>query len=320
MAQRSSSTVRSSQETQHFFEIVPHGTSIDFVGMRRFTAILSGVMVLAAIGLWITRGGPNYGIDFAGGTMLHLRFAEARRASEVREVLAAGGYNEVQLQDFGGQGSEFLLRLSGIGDTQNQVANEAVEALRGAMGAESLEVVRSERVGPKVGKDLRGKAILAVVASTIMMGIYLTVRFQLRFGVGAAVALAHDVAITLGALILFNYEFDLPIVAGLLTVIGFSVNDTVIVSDRIRENQRKMRRESLATIANQSINETLSRTVLTTGTALFVIVALYLLGGSVIHGFAFTLLIGFLVGTYSSIFVATPVVLLFERSRRGRRP
>jgi preprotein translocase subunit SecF len=269
------------------------------------------------MGLWFARGGPNYGIDFAGGTMLHLRFNQDTTASEVRQVLAGGGFDEVQLQDFGGQGSEFLLRIPGIGDVQNVVAREATDALRNSMGAESFDVVRSERVGPKVGKDLRRKAILAVIASTIMMGVYLTVRFQWRFGVGAAVALAHDVALTLGALLLFDYEFNLPLVAGLLTVIGFSVNDTVIVSDRIRENMRKMRRETLATIANRSINETLSRTVLTTGTAIFVILALYLLGGSVIHGFAFTLLVGFLVGTYSSIFVATPVVLLFEGPRRG---
>ena len=317
MAERSSSTSASPQVAYHFFELVPHGTRIDFVGMRKIMAMVSAALVLASIGLWIVRGGPNYGIDFAGGTMLHLRFTKTHTASEVRGILAAGGYEDVQLQEFGGQRNEFLLRLPGIGAAQDKVANEATDALRKAMGAEAVEVVRSEKVGPMVGKDLRRKAILAVIASTIMMGLYLTIRFQLRFGVGAAVALAHDVAITVGALLLFNYEFDLPVVAALLTVIGFSVNDTVIVSDRIRENLRKMRRESLARIANQSINETLSRTILTTGTAIFVILALYLLGGSVIHGFAFTLLVGFIVGTYSSIFVATPVALLFEGSRRG---
>jgi preprotein translocase subunit SecF len=171
-------------------------------------------------------------------------------------------------------------------------------------------------VGPKVGGDLRRKAMFAVVASTIMMGIYLAFRFQPRFGVAAAVALTHDVAITIGGLLLFNYEFDLSVVAALLTVIGFSVNDTVIVFDRIRENQRRMRRQSLEAIANSSINETLSRTIITNGTAIFTVVALFLFGGSVIHTFAFALLVGFVVGTYSSIFVATPVVLMFREPAR----
>ena len=153
---------------------------------------------------------------------------------------------------------------------------------------------------------------LAVLAATLMMGVYIWIRFEWRFGVGAGVALVHDVAVVIAALVVRNYEFDLTIVAALLTVVGFSVNDTVIVSDRIRENMRKDRRSMLATIVNRSINETLSRTVLTTGTGLFVILALYLLGGHVIHGFAFTLLVGFLVGTYSSIFIASPVVLFFE--------
>ena len=161
---------------------------------------------------------------------------------------------------------------------------------------------------------MRQKALLAVLFSTLLMGSYIALRFEIRFGVGAAVALLHDVIVTAGALVLMNYEFDLTIVAALLTIVGFSVHDTVIVSDRIRENMRKSRRQPLATIINQSINETLSRTVLTTGTAVLVILALYFLGGAVIRGFAFTLLVGFLIGTYSSIFVASPIVLAFERS------
>ena len=151
-----------------------------------------------------------------------------------------------------------------------------------------------------------------MVFATVMMGAYIWLRFEWRFGVGAAVALLHDVLITIGALSLFNYEFDLTIVAALLTIVGFSVNDTVIVSDRIRENMRKDRRAPLATIINRSINETLSRTMLTTGTAILVVLALFFLGGNVIHGFAFTLLVGFIVGTYSSIYIASPIVLFFE--------
>jgi preprotein translocase subunit SecF len=196
------------------------------------------------------------------------------------------------------------------------------QALREKFGEGSFEVLRVEAVGPRVGQVLRQKAILAVLAATIMMGIYIWIRFEWRFGVGAAVALFHDVLVTITALVLWNYELDLTIVAALLTVVGFSVNDTVIVSDRIRENMRKDRRSGLAAIINRSINETLSRTVLTTGTATLVITALYVLGGNVIHGFAFTLLVGFIVGTYSSIYISSPVVLAFEKrfpspGRRG---
>lgn len=319
MAKRSSSTGASSSAKLRFFELVPAGTRFDFVGMRPYAIVISGVLVLAAVALWVVRGGPNYGIDFVGGTMVHLRFRDGGGAAKVRDLLGAAGYADAELQDLGGGQHEFLVRLAGGGTGGGDVAKEVVAALARESGPEAFEVLRSEMVGPKVGKQLRRKAILAVLASTLMMGIYLAVRFRSLplVGLGAAVALAHDVAVSLGALLLLNYEFDLSVVAALLTVIGFSVNDTVIVSDRIRENVRKMRRETLATIANQSINETLSRTVITTGTAIFVILALYILGGTVIHGFAFTLLVGFLVGTYSSIFVAIPVVLLFQRHVRA---
>jgi preprotein translocase subunit SecF len=179
-------------------------------------------------------------------------------------------------------------------------------------GKGALEVQRVETVGPRVGRELRVRAVLAVMFSTLMMGAYMWFRFELRFGIGAAIALIHDVLMTVGALAIMNYEFDLTIVAALLTVVGFSVHDTVIVSDRIRENMRKSRREPLAKVINNSINETLSRTILTTGTALLVLLALYFLGGNVINGFAFALLVGFIVGTYSSIYIASPIVLWLD--------
>ena len=175
-----------------------------------------------------------------------------------------------------------------------------------------------ESVGPRVGRDLRRKGILAVVIATLMMGGYIAFRFEPRFGLGAGIALIHDVLVTTTALVVANVEFDLTVVAALLTVIGYSVNDTVIVCDRVRENMRKLRRETLRTIINRSINETLSRTVITTGTVLMVILALFFLGGSVIHAFALVLLVGMTVGTYSSIYVASPVVLLWERQRARR--
>lgn len=304
------------QQRQRFTEIISQGTRFDFIRLSPYAIAVSVVLLLATGVLWIAKGGPHYGIDFVGGTMLHLRFGKDSRAADVRNLLEKAGQGTAELQDLGGEGGEFLVRLAGGGDRDEDLGGHVIAALREAAGNEKFEVLRTEMVGPKVGKDLRRKAILAVIASTVMMGIYLTIRFELRYGIGAAVALAHDVAITVGALLLFDYEFDLSIVAALLTITGFSVNDTVVICDRIRENYRKMRRETFATVANLSINETLSRTIITTGTALLVIVALYALGGSVIHGFAFALLVGFVAGVYSTVFIVTPVVLLFEGRRR----
>ena len=203
--------------------------------------------------------------------------------------------------------------MKGISDTLTQ-------SLADKFGKDAFEVLRVELVGPRVGRELRQRALLAVVFATLLMGAYIWLRFEFRFGVGAAIALVHDVLIAAGALSLVNYEIDLTVVAALLTVVGFSVHDTVIVCDRIRENMRKNRRDAMATIINRSINETLSRTVLTTGTAILVILALFFLGGNVIRGFAFTLLVGFIIGTYSSIYIASPIVLWMERSpaRRSR--
>jgi preprotein translocase subunit SecF len=224
---------------------------------------------------------------------------------------------EISVQDLGGAKGEYLLRVPEAAADLAGLGARIEAALGAAFGAGSHEVLRTETVGPRVGRELRQKGVLAVLFATAMMGVYIGLRFEIRFGVGAALALFHDVLVTVGALILSGYELDLTIVAGLLTIVGFSVNDTVIVSDRIRENMRKIRRQSLAWIINRSINETLARSVLTSGTAIVVVLALYLIGGSVIHGFAFTLLVGFLVGTYSSIFIASPVVLAFDRAAQA---
>jgi preprotein translocase subunit SecF len=218
-----------------------------------------------------------------------------------------------------GAQSEYLIRLPLTSGEVEALTRSVTDSLGKAFGEGKFEVLRVEAVGPLVGAELRQKAILAIAFATVMMGVYIWARFEWRFGLGAAVALIHDVLMTIAALMVWNYEFDLTIVAALLTIVGFSVNDTVIVSDRIRENMRKNRRERLVTIINRSINETLSRTLITTGTAILVIIALYLLGGPVIHGFAFALLVGFIVGTYSSIFIASPIVLFFE-GRASRTP
>jgi preprotein translocase subunit SecF len=297
-------------------ELIKPGTKIDFIGKRNLAIAISGIMILAGVISLIVKGGPNYGIDFAGGTMVQVKFPQKPPIDEIRQALTTLRLGDATIQDFGTSpsgGAEFLIRLPISGEQENDLSKTVTEALAQKFGPEAFEVQRIESVGPRVGSELRIRAILAVLFATVMMGAYIWFRFELRFGIGAAVALLHDVIITVGALSIANYEFDLTIVAALLTIIGFSVNDTVIISDRIRENLRKHRRDTIAKIINASINETLSRTVLTTGTAVMVLLALFFLGGNVINGFAFALLVGFLVGTYSSVFIASPIVLWLDR-------
>jgi preprotein translocase subunit SecF len=304
---------------QHFIELIPPGLAIDFVGLRFKMLLMSWVLILIGLGsIWL-RGGLNYGIDFVGGTMLHVKFPQATSIDEIRSALGDPALRDVTVQNVGQGGQEFQIRVTGTEHGgEASVADAARAGLKQRFGEGTYEVLRVETVGPKVGKDLWRDAILSVLFATLVMGSYIAFRFEIRFGVGAAIALLHDVLITLGALSITHMEFDLTTVAGLLTVVGYSVHDTVIVSDRIRENMRKRRRDSLATIMNASINETLSRTLITSGTAILVTAALFFLGGPVIRSFAFTLLIGFVVGTYSSIYVASPVVLYLEGRSRSR--
>lgn len=291
-------------------QIISPNTNFDFVGIRHRMMVISLSMLVLSLLLGAIMG-TKLGIDFSGGSLVHVRFAEATETDAVRssvgDVLGAA-----DIQGVGIDQREFLIRLPLEADDSESVNKRVTAALSAAYGADKVEILRVEAVGPRVGEELREKAVLAVLFSTLMMGVYIWVRFEWRFGIGAAVALLHDVVITFGFLVLFGYEFDLNIVAAMLTIVGFSVNDTVVVSDRIRENRGKDRRSSLAEIINRSINETLSRTFLTTGTAIMVVAALFLLGGPVLRGFSFALLVGFIVGVYSSIFIAAPVVLYFE--------
>jgi preprotein translocase subunit SecF len=294
-------------------ELIRPNTNFDFIRFSKTAVFISLGLILIGVLSFLYHGGPNYGVDFVGGTVVHVKFTQPTAIADIRQALATTDIANMTVQDFGQGGSEFLIRMPVVEAGAEDISTKVQKGLVGKFGEQAFEVRRVETVGPKVGKDLRQKAILAVLFSTLMMGVYIAFRFEPRFGLGAATALLHDVIITAGALSLLNYEFDLTTVAALLTVVGFSVNDTVIVCDRIRENMRKMRREGLASIINKSINETLSRTIITTGTAVLVILALYFLGGEVIHGFAFALLVGFIIGTYSSIYVASPIVLWFER-------
>jgi len=271
------------------------------------------VIGLGLVSMWM-RGGLNYGIDFAGGTMLHVKFPQATAVSDIRGALESRkDLREVVVQDVGSDGREFQIRVLGAdNEAEDAAASSAKAGLMGKFGEGSFDVLRTESVGPKVGRELWRDATLAVLVSTILMGIYIWFRFDLRFGIGAAVALLHDVLITVAFLSFFHMEFDLTTIAGLLTIVGFSVHDTVIISDRIRENLGKMRKDNMRTIINTSINETLSRSIITSGTAVMVTFALFMLGGDVIHSFAFALMIGFITGTYSSIYMASPIVLWRE--------
>ncbi len=302
-----------------FFALIPANPGIDFVKLSPRMAMLSCALILLGFVSMFLRGGLNYGIDFMGGTLLDVRFSKSTSVADVRAALDRSELRSVSVQEVGAGGNQFQINGRSAGDETGAAVAALKTGLSARFGAGAYEIVRTESVGPKVGQDLWRDATLAVLAATAIMGIYIAARFDFSVGVGAAVKLIHDVLITLGALSLANMEFDLTAVAALLTVVGFSVNDNVIISDRIRESRRKNRREPLPTLINQSINETLSRTVINSGTVVLSTGALFLLGGPVIHSFAFALLVGFVVGTYSSIFVSTPIVLYLEARRRRVR-
>jgi preprotein translocase subunit SecF len=294
-------------------ELIKPGLKIPFTRYRKIAIIVSTIVNLAVLIMLFVKG-PNLGVDFAGGTMVQLKFQQNVTIPEVRQAFEKMDLGGSVIQDFGQPGSnEYLVRLDQTSVEIGALGEQIKKVLTDQFGADQFEVRRIESVGPKIGQDLRQRGALSVIVATIMMGIYIWFRFDFRFGIGAVIALAHDVLVAVGALMLADYEFDLTIIAALLTIVGFSVNDTVVICDRIRENMRKIKRETLEGIINISINETLSRTILTTGTALLVLVSLYLLGGAVIRPFAFTLLVGFISGVYSTIFIASPVILMWEK-------
>ncbi len=303
-------------------ELIKPGISIDFLKYRGLALGFSGCLILASLlSLW-RQGGPNYGIDFAGGILMQFKFHQAVATSELRDALQKLGLGQVVVQEFGSREEhEYLVRVERTETDLEALQKSVEEALRTRFGEGSFELRRTELVGPKVGEELRRKGVNAVLYAIVGILIYVSWRFEFRFALGAILALVHDALITIGVFSILNKEIDLPIVAAILTIIGYSINDTIVVFDRIRENMRRIRRQSIDRVINGSINETLSRTLLTSLTTLIVVVALFLLGGPVIHNFAFALIIGIVVGTYSSIYIASPVVSLWEsvRARSGRR-
>lgn len=299
-------------------QIIKHDINIDFIGKRKLALILSGVLILIGLASLVVKGGPNYGIDFVGGTLVQVKFTESTDAAKIKDSLASLDLGSVVVQRFGDDPNEFLIRVQETGKDKN-LSGRISGSLNMVYGEGLVDIRRMEMVGPLVGKDLRQKGFLSILYAMIGILIYISWRFELRFAIGAIIALVHDVLITLGAFSLTGREIDLPIIAAFLAIIGYSLNDTIIVYDRIRENYGKHQKKGFATVVNRSINETLSRTILTSGTTLLVVLALFIFGGGVIHNFAFAMLVGILVGTYSSIFVASPVLIFWDDYRSGGR-
>ncbi len=300
-------------------EIIRSGTNFDFLGKRKVFFALSAALILIGLASLVVRGGPRYGIDFAGGTLIQVKFHKPVEVGEIRSALKGVIQGQVVVQSFG-EADEYIIQTEKSSGELEGLAKRIHDTLAQKLGDDAVEIRRVEMVGPKVGRDLREKGLLAVLFSLGAILLYIWWRFELRFGLGAVAALFHDVLITIGAFSVFNKQFDLTTVAALLTIVGYSLNDTIVVFDRIRENvKRAGGKGDLEAIMNRSVNETLSRTILTSLTTLLVVVALFLFGGGVIHDFAFALLVGIIVGTYSSIYIASPVVLALEKRVGGAR-
>ena len=288
-------------------QILPNLTKINFIGLRKIAAVLSVLLIAASLYSLITQE-LNYGIDFTGGTKIELGYDQEVSVVEMRQIMQDGGYSDSVVQHFGSN-RDVLIRLPLSEKNSSADISTEIVSMLGASNLGTAELKGVEFVGPTFGKELFEKGILALVYALIGVMIYVAFRFEWKFSLGSVVALIHDIIITLGIFSLLRLEFTLPVLAALLAVIGYSLNDTIVVFDRIRENFRKLRDTDTKETMNVSINQTLPRTILTSLTTLLVLVALYFYGGDALSGFAATLIIGVLIGTYSSIFVASPTVL-----------
>lgn len=294
-------------------KLIPDDTKIPFSRWRHVAVGLSLVVMVAAVVLLVTRG-LNFGIDFKGGILIEIATDGPADIGSIRSDLGGLGLGEVQIQEFG-QADDVLIRVaSPEGDDADRASQAVVEKIKGALG-EGVEYRRVEVVGPQVSGELVEDGILAVLVSVALMLLYIWFRFEWQFSLGAVVALVHDVLATIALFCLLQIEFNLQSIAALLTIVGYSMNDTVIVFDRVRENLRKYKKMDLAELIDLSVNQTLSRTVMTSGTTLLALLALFVFGGEVIRGFTFAMIFGIFIGTYSSIFIAGPVLLAVGVSR-----
>ena len=299
-------------------QLIKTTSAIDFMGKRNIAMIFSAILLLVAVASIVTRG-FNLGIDFTGGTLIEVGYTQDANLPAIRETLAQGGQGDASVQQFG-TARDVLIRLAKSEEqSSSTLSNEVFGMLSKAVDGQ-VELRRVEFVGPQVGDELTEDGFLAVLVALMAILIYVALRFEWRFAVGSVVALIHDVTITIGLFSLLQIEFDLPVLAAVLAVIGYSLNDTIVVFDRVRENFRKMRKGTSESIINSSLTQTLSRTLMTSLTTILVLLALFFLGGEIIHGFAFALLVGVLVGTYSSIYVASTSALMLGVSKEDLMP
>ena len=285
-------------------------TNIDFISKQKIAGFLSITLIVAGIASLIIKGGPLLSIDFTGGTVAQVKFEIPVELGQLRETLSDYGFEGAEIVEFGSP-DEVLIKTQFSGSS-----SEISEQLTLALG-KTFTLRRVESVGPKIGKELQNDALKAIGLALILILIYITFRFDRYYALGSVMALIHDVLITLGVFSLLDYEINLSIIAAFLTIVGYSLNDTIVVFDRIRENIPKYMKKTLNDVVNISLNETLNRTVITSLTTMMVVVILFLWGGKVINLFAFALIIGVFIGTYSSLFVASPVMVYFEKRSAG---
>jgi len=296
----------------HGMSFIPEGTRVDFVGKRLIALAMSLVVIFGSLVLLGTKG-LNFGIDFAGGIQMEVRSTKPIEMAKMRATLDDLGIGDVGLQGIGDSHREMMIRIPAFPDEATQ--NAALKAVRTALGPD-FEDRRTEVVGPKVGEELIRDGILAVVLAIAAIGAYLWLRFEWQYGVGGMLTLLHDVTATMGLFSITGMEFSLTSVAAVLTIAGYSINDTVVIYDRVRENLRKYKKMPLLELMNLSLNETLSRTILTSGTTVLSIVPIVFFGGDALKGFALAMIWGVVVGTYSSIYISLPVLIYF-RLRSG---
>jgi preprotein translocase subunit SecF len=306
---------------QHIFE----NANYNFVKWRWHAIAFSWILVFAGIGVAVMRGGVPMGIDFTGGTAVVVKFDQAPSEDAVRAALDSISTDKI-VQRYGPPADNSLLIRMPIvaGMEEGASLDQGVRAISDALNKANVgkpTIVSTEVVGPVIGKDLQLKGIYATLASLVGILFYIWMRFEWTFAVGAIVATFHDIIVTMAFLVFFNYDLSLNVIAAILTITGYSVNDTIVIFDRIRENRRSKRRDSLEKVVNESVNQTLSRTIITSGTTLLTVLSLFLFGGEVLKGFAFTMIIGIVTGTYSSMYIAASIaIILTGNQSKGRTP
>ncbi|MFA5499787.1 MAG: protein translocase subunit SecD, partial [Candidatus Omnitrophota bacterium] len=295
-----------------FMNIFKKQTNIDFIGKRRICYILSAILIIGGITVFVMRGDKNYGVDFSGGTLQQFMFDKPVNLDRVRAILKDIGYGSAAIQQYGDP-KELIIR------TQDNITTQLTGEFRKKMEDNKFHILRVETVGPAVGRDLRKNALTSLALGLVGIMLYVMIRFDLKYGLAGIVALFHDVIIAAGALAITQRQFDLTTVAALLTIAGFSMNDTVVIYDRIRENLRIVKKGSFNEIVNLSVNQMLGRTILTTGVTMLAVVSLLIFGGEVLNNFSFCIFVGFLAGVYSTVYIASPMVISWHGKLLGKK-